>query len=112
MWEVLFVEEFAEWLDGADADLRRRILDGVALLRQWGPQLGRPRVDGVKGSAYPNMKELRVSFRGEPWRVLFAFDPARAAVVLVAGNKAGDKRWYERNARIADERFRRHLEGG
>jgi hypothetical protein len=57
------------------------------------------------------MKELRVQFRGAPWRILFAFDPNRAAILLVGGNKRGKKRWYEKHIAIADERFRRHLEG-
>jgi hypothetical protein len=56
------------------------------------------------------MKELRVQFRGEPWRILFAFDPDRAAILLVGGNKRGDKRWYKKHLPIADARFRRHLE--
>ena len=56
------------------------------------------------------MKELRIQYRGEPWRVLFAFDLRRAAILLVGGNKRGNKRWYEDQIRIADRRFRRHLE--
>jgi hypothetical protein len=64
----------------------------------------------VEGSEFTNMKELRVQFRGDPWRILFAFDPRRAAILLVGGCKRGDKRWYKRQIPIADERFRRHLE--
>jgi hypothetical protein len=56
------------------------------------------------------MKELRVQFRSDPWRILFAFDPNRAAILLVGGNKRGDKRWYRTHLPIADERFRRHLD--
>jgi hypothetical protein len=81
----------------------------VALLRERGPQLGRPYVDTVENSVFTNMKELRVQFRGDPWRILFAFDPARAAILLVGGNKRGDKRWYKKNLPIADERFKQHL---
>jgi hypothetical protein len=79
-------------------------------LRERGPQLGRPYVDTVEGSAFTNMKELRVQFRGDPWRILFAFDPRRSAILLVGGNKRGDNRWYKKHLPIADERFRRHLE--
>ncbi len=57
------------------------------------------------------MKELCIQFRGDPWRILFAFDPNRAAVLLVGGNKRGDKRWYKKQIPIADARFKRHLEG-
>ena len=109
-WEVLFAEEFAEWLDERDAGLRTRIAAHVELLERFGPNLGRPRVDTVQGSAHANMKELRVQYQGEPWRILFAFDPRRRAILLVGGNKTGDKRWYEEQVRIADARFRRHLE--
>ena len=86
------------------------ILAHVALLRERGPQLGRPYVDTVEGSAFSNMKELRVQFRGEPWRILFAFDPARSAILLVGGSQRGDKRWYKKHLIIPDDRFRRHLE--
>jgi hypothetical protein len=111
-WEVLLDEEFAEWLNELTEDVRTEILAHAVLLRERGPQLGRPRpyVDTVKGSSFTNMKELRVQFRGDPWRVLFAFDPNRAAILLVGGNKQGDKRWYKKHVLIADERFRRHMQ--
>jgi hypothetical protein len=109
-WEVLLDEAFAEWLDGLDDDVRISILAHAVLLRERGPQLGRPYVDTVEGSAFTNMKELRVQHRGDPWRILFAFDPNRAAILLVGGNKRGDKRWYKKFLPIADERYRRHLE--
>lgn len=109
-WEVLFAEEFAGWLDTLDAGLRVRIAGHVELLERFGPNLSRPRVDTVKGSAHANMKELRVQYQGEPWRILFAFDPRRRAILLVGGNKTGNKRWYEEQIRIADARYRRYLE--
>ena len=68
-------------------------------------------VDTLVDSKFANMKELRVQFRGDPWRILFAFDPRRVAILLVGGNKQGDTRWYKKHLPIADERFRRHLEG-
>jgi hypothetical protein len=108
-WNVLFDEEFAIWLDGTPGGLRRKILSHVDLLERFGPNLGRPRVDTVKGSTFGNMKELRVQYKGEPWRVLFAFDTQRSAILLVGGCKAGDDRWYIENVPIADERFERHL---
>jgi len=110
-WEVLFDEEFAAWLESLDDELEVEILAHVQLLRAFGPNLGRPRVDTIKGSKYPNMKELRIQYRGDPWRILFAFDPERAAILLVGGNKRGDKRWYQTHIRLADQRFKRHLEG-
>lgn len=76
----------------------------------FGPSLGRPHVDGVKGSGFGNMKELRVQVAGKPWRILFAFDPIRGAVLLLGGDKTGDARWYKVHVPIADARFRRHLD--
>lgn len=108
-WDVQLDDDFAAWFTGLEAVLRIEIIAHVNLLREHGPQLGRPYVDTVEGSAFANMKELRVQFRGDPWRILFAFDPNRAAILLVGGNKRGDKRWYKRALPNADERFRRHL---
>jgi len=90
--------------------VREEILTSVELLRAFGPQLGRPHVDRIEGSGYPNMKELRVQIGGDPWRMFFAFDPQRSAFLLVGGDKTGDKRFYEVNIPIADARFARHLE--
>ena len=109
-WDVQFDEKFAAWLDGQDEAVADAILKMAGLLAEYGPGLGRPRVDTIVGSEFQNMKELRVQVGGDPWRILFAFDPKRSAILLVGGNKGGDKRWYKRHIPIADERFRRHLE--
>jgi hypothetical protein len=109
-WEVLFDQEFDEWLGALDVELQDEIWTYIELLRRVGPNLGRPRVDTVKGSDFRNMKELRIQHRGDPWRILFAFDPRRNAILLVGGNKRGDRRWYQENIPVADRRFRRHLE--
>jgi hypothetical protein len=108
-WDVQFDEEFAAWLEGLGEALHDEIVAHIVLLQERGPQLGRPYVDTVEDSAFTNMKELRVQFRGDPWRILFAFDPRRTAILLVGGNKRGDKRWYKKHLPIADERFKRHL---
>jgi hypothetical protein len=79
-------------------------------LEEEGPQLGRPYVDTVAESIFPNMKELRVQHKGDPWRILFAFDFERAAILLVGGNKRGNKRWYKEYIAIADRRFQEHLD--
>lgn len=109
-WAVALDDEFAAWLKGQTRRVREEILTSVELLRAFGPQLGRPHVDRIEGSAYPNMKELRVQIGGDPWRVFFAFDPKRAAILLVGGDKTGDKRFYEVNIPIADARYARHLD--
>jgi len=109
-WEVLFDEEFDRWFETLEEGLQDEIWSHIELLRHRGPNLHRPRVDTVKGSAFTNMKELRIQYRGDPWRILFAFDPRRRAILLVGGNKRGKKRWYHDQITIADERFRRHLD--
>ena len=72
--------------------------------------MGRPYVDTLRGSVLPNLKELRVPHRGRPYRILFAFAPNRAASLLLGGDKASDKRWYDRAIRKAEAIFARHLE--
>lgn len=83
----------------------------VELLGENGPQLGRPIVDTVVGSRHKNMKEMRSGSSGRSeLRILFAFDPQRRAIVLVAGDKAGNwKKWYQQNIPIADDRFDDHI---
>ena len=108
-WKVLFDEDFEEWFGEQKDDLQNEILGHSKLLATYGPMLGRPPVESIKGSRFPNMKELRIQWRGQPWRILFAFDPKRRSILLVGGNKQGDKRWYDKNIPIADARFERHL---
>ena len=81
------------------------------LLAQVGPMLGRPRVDTLKGSAFPNMKELRFDAADGVWRAAFAFDPNRRAIVLVAADKSGvsETRFYRSLIEKADRRFAEHL---
>jgi hypothetical protein len=109
-WMILFHDEFEAWFDQQDPSLQEEIAAVLDVLEERGPTLGRPYVDTIKESSFNNMKELRVQFRGCPWRILFAFDPERKAILLVGGNKQGNKRWYEENIPIADQRFKDHLE--
>ena len=83
------------------------------LLRQFGPQLRRPHCDTLKGSKHSNMKELRFTLPDGEWRVAFAFDPHRNAILLVGGSKSGtpEKRFYRELIRTADARFDKHLKG-
>ena len=91
--------------------MQTEILALSVVLEEFGPQLGRPRVDTLKGSRHTNMKELRFSAADGEWRVAFAFDPRRRAILLVAGDKSGgsQKRFYRELIRKADERFEVHL---
>jgi len=110
-WVVEIGDEFVPEFDALHEDVRTEILALSRLLQRFGPQLGRPRVDTLKGSCHPNMKELRFSAAGGEWRVAFAFDPRRRAILLVAAAKSGtsEKRFYRRLIRTADDRFDAHL---
>ena len=110
-WEVGFHDEFVPEF----RSLHKRVQDeayAVAhLLEQVGPQLGRPSVDTLNGSRHANMKEMRFSAAGGEWRLAFAFDPKRRAILLIAGDKSGStaRRFYRALIRKADERFDGHL---
>jgi hypothetical protein len=92
-------------------NVQDEMLAHARLLEQFGPLLGRPRVDTLKGSHHANMKELRFDADDGVWRVAFAFDPKRKAILLVAGDKSGgsEKRFYRQLIAKADKRFDGHL---
>ena len=110
-WEVEFHKDFDPEFDALPDDVQNELLAHALLLEQFGPQLGRPRVDTLKGSRHANMKELRFDAAGGVWRVAFAFDPKRNAVLLIAGDKSGgdEKRFYRQLIAKADERSDDHL---
>jgi hypothetical protein len=108
-WEVEFTDDFGLWWDSLTADEQESVDFGVRLLEERGPWLKRPHADTVRGSKYPNMKELRCQHEGRPYRVLFAFDPRRVGVLLIGGDKTGNSRWYEEYIPRADAIYERHL---
>ena len=110
-WEVIFHDDFFTELAALDQALQDELLAHAILLRDYGPGLGRPTVDTLKGSKHSNMKELRFAWSGEVWRVAFAFDSARQAILLVGGDKGGadQRRFYQRLIAKADARFDTHL---
>jgi hypothetical protein len=81
----------------------------VTLLMEGGPNLGFPFSSQVKASRFPEMRELRAQAGGDPLRMLYAFDSRRIAILLLAGDKTGDDRWYEKNVPVADRLFEQHL---
>jgi|SRR5579859_1979513 len=108
-WEVEVSDEFIEWYDALSKVERKSVAAGVGLLERYGPELGRPYVDTLKGSTFPNMKELRVQHQGRPFRVLFAFDPRRKAYMILGGDKTGNANWYVDAIRRADAIYTQHL---
>jgi hypothetical protein len=110
-WLVVFTEEFESEFTAYQADIQDMILSRVLLLEREGPSLGRPHADTLIGSKHANMKELRCNAANGVWRIAFAFDPARQAILLVGGDKSGgsEKRFYKSLVARADKRFDRHL---
>lgn len=112
-WEVLFHEEFDVEFVRLDEDVQDNLLAAAKAVQIAGPKAGRPHVDTLQGSKHANMKELRFTAHDgrEVWRAAFAFDPARNAVVLVAGDKQGssERLFYKRLIKVADARFDSHL---
>lgn len=111
-WEVRFHAAFEAEVLAFERDVRVALLAAAELLSDYGPQLGRPYADTLKGSMYANIKELRFEAGRGVWRAAFAFDPERRAIVLVAGDKSGgsQKRFYRNLVAKADRRFAEHLE--
>ncbi len=110
-WVVLFHEAFDPEFERLPEIVQDELLATALLLQALGPKLGRPHVDTLKGSDFANMKELRFAADQGVWRVAFAFDPDRQAILLVAGDKSGggEKRFYRGLIARADTRYRRHL---
>jgi hypothetical protein len=110
-WTIINHPAIDEWLADLDNDSLQQVVAAVRELRDQGPTLSRPLADKVKGSRHHKMKELRPGSAGRSEiRILFAFDPARRAVLLVAGDKAGQwQEWYKRAIPLADDRFDEHL---
>jgi len=110
-WTVLFHDEFAEEAKAFPDTVYDELAAKVRFISEFGPQLGRPLVDTLNGSKHANMKELRFNAADGVWRVAFAFDPKRQAVLLVAGDKSGGSsdKFYKRLIEIADDRFSNYL---
>ncbi len=109
--QVQIAEEFEPEFFALQPEVQDAIPTMARLLRRFGPQLGRPQVDTLNGSRHATMKEMRARAAGGEWRVTFAFDPVRRAMLLVAGDKSGGsgRRFYRELIRNADGRFDRHL---
>lgn len=108
-YEVEYSEEFGEWWQTLSPEEQDSIAFSVRVLEEEGVNLKRPQADTVKGSAYANMRELRVQHEGRPYRILYAFDPRRVAILLIGGDKTGNKRWYKIFVPKADAIYAGHL---
>lgn len=110
-WSIAFGDEFDEEFEELSHPVQEELLAPAKLVSEFGPQLGRPHADTLNDSAFSNMKELRFEADGGVWRVAFAFDPERKAILLVAGDKSGvsEKRFKALIAKT-DKRYQKHLD--
>ena len=109
-WNVEYTDEFGEWYADLIASVQDDIDRVVGLLEARGPQLPFPYSSGIADSRYRHMRELRVQSRGDPYRIFYAFDPRRTAILLIGGDKTGDDRFYERMIPIADALYDTYLD--
>jgi hypothetical protein len=109
-WEVEFTDEFSNWWDGLSEAEQVDVNAKVISLQKIDPSLPRPHADLIHSSRHPNMKELRIQHSGRPYRVLFAFDPRRCAILLIGGDKTGNDRWYDVFVPMADALYDKHIE--
>lgn len=109
-WDVEYTDVFEEWWGGLTDDEQDSVAFGVRLLEERGVSLDHPYSSKVEQSRHGRMRELRVQHEGRPYRVLYAFDPRRTAILLIGGDKTGQGRWYEEYVPKADDLHDAHLE--
>ncbi|HNZ32518.1 MAG TPA: type II toxin-antitoxin system RelE/ParE family toxin, partial [Smithellaceae bacterium] len=108
-WEVEYTDEFEAWWFGLDEEEQIDIDAVVGLLEEKGPHLPYPYSSDLKGSKYGTLRELRIQHKGKPYRIIYAFDPRRMAILLVGGRKSGGKRWYNKYLPLAERVYEEHL---
>ena len=109
VWNVEYTDEFEVWWNNLSEAAQEEVDAVIGLLIEYGIDLSFPFSSGVKGSRHSHLRELRVQYHGSPIRILYAFDPVRSALLLIGGDKTGDKRWYKVHIPIADRLYDEHL---
>ena len=108
-WEVEVTDEFEAWWDSLDVGEQESISAYVGMLEEKGVALDFPYSSGITTSKHTHMRELRPQHKGKPYRILYAFDPRRTAILLLGGCKTGNERWYEENVPLADKIYDAHV---
>lgn len=108
-WEIEYTDEFGRWWDALTEREQESVRASVKLLGDYGPNLKFPHSSGIETSKHGHLRELRTQHEGRPYRTLYAFDPRRAAILLIGGDKTGNDRWYEEFVPIADGLYDEHL---
>lgn len=106
---VEYTDEFEEWWNTLTEAEQETVAAYVKMLEQKGAGLPFPYSSGINGTRHSHLRELRVQHRGQPYRVLYAFDPRRVAILLIGGKKTGEDRWYKKYLPIADKLYDEHL---
>ena len=110
MWEIEYTNEFEDWWNKLN-DVEQEDVDSyVGLLTKEGPNLPFPYSSKITNSKHGHMRELRIQHKGQPHRVLYAFNPKRIVILLLGGNKIGDNRWYIKNVPLADKLYDERLD--
>ena len=109
-WNIEYTDEFGEWWDTLEEDEQIDVDAVLGLLEEKGPHLSYPYSSDIIGSKYGSLRELRIQHKGIPYRVLYAFDPRRTAILLIGGKKTGDDRWYTSYVPIAEKIYGDHLQ--
>lgn len=107
--DIEYTDEFERWWESLSEDEQESVYTVVRLLEERGPHLPFPHSSGIQRSRHRHMRELRIQHRGRPIRALYAFDPRRVAILLIGGDKTGDKRWYDVSIPTADALYDEHL---
>lgn len=108
-WDIEYTDEFGDWWARLSSPARESVVAVVGLLEIEGPHLKYPYASGIHQSRHEHMRELRVQHAGRPYRILYAFDPRRSAILLIGGDKTGNDRWYDSYIPIADRLYDEHL---
>jgi hypothetical protein len=109
-WEIEYTDEFGAWWEQLGVKEQVSVSASVDLLGLFGPGLGFPHSSDIKGSRHGNLRELRIQHAGRPYRVLYAFDPRRCALLLIGADKTGQRRWYEEHIPMAEKLYDVHLD--
>ena len=104
-----YTDEFEHWWEDLDEYEQESVTSCVLLLEAKGPTLAYPFCSGIEQSKHSHLRELRIQHNGRPYRVLYAFDPRRVAILLIGGDKTGDDRWYDKYVPLADKIYDKHI---
>ncbi len=108
-WDIEYTDEFGNWWHGLSEAEQESIFQSVRMIEDHGPNVPFPHSSKILASKHSHMRELRIQHAGRPYRVLYAFDPRRCAILLIGGDKTGDDRWYLKFVPIADKLYDEHI---